>query len=99
MQMSDIMYDVFGVCGALLILFGFYRTSIGRWTGKSFWYELDNVVGASLLVVYQMHMHAYISAVLNVIWAIVAFRGLTSFAQRYRQQQAAKAKKRAGARL
>jgi hypothetical protein len=86
MRMPDLFYDIFGICGALLILFGFYRTSIGRWTGKSFWYELDNVAGASMLVVYQLHLHAYISAVLNVTWGIVAFRGLSSFAQRYRQQ-------------
>lgn len=84
--MPAIVFDALGVCGALLILFGFYRTSIGRWTGKSFWYELDNVCGAVMLMAYQLHLKAYISAVLNMIWAIVAFRGLTSFAQRYRQQ-------------
>lgn len=93
MEMSNLVYDIFGVCGALLILFGFYRTSIGRWTGKSFWYELDNVIGASMLVVYQLHLDAYISAVLNIIWATVAFRGLTSFAQRYRQRASQRGKR------
>ena len=72
-----------GVVGACLVLFGFYRTSIGRWKNKSFWYELDNFVGATLLVFYQIHTKAYISVVVNVIWAIVAFRGLTPFAERY----------------
>lgn len=81
----DTFYDVLGILGAALILFGFYRTSIGRWTGTSFWYELDNLFGAAFLVTYQVHLHAFISAVLNIIWAVVAFRGLTSFAQRYRK--------------
>lgn len=80
---TQLFYNIIGTLGASMILFGFYRTSIGKWENKSFWYELDNVVGASLLIVYQLHLNAYISAVLNVIWALVAFRGLTSFAQRY----------------
>jgi hypothetical protein len=81
---SELFYNIIGTLGASLILFGFYRTSIGKWENKSFWYELDNTVGALLLIIYQLHLQAYISVVLNVIWALVAFRGLTSFAQRYR---------------
>ncbi len=76
-------YDVLGVIGALMILFGFYRISIGKWTRKSFWYELDNLIGPVLLIIYQLHLGAYIGVVLNAVWAIVAFRGLTSFAERY----------------
>ncbi len=81
--MNTTAYNIIGFLGASLILLGFYRTSIGKWKNKSFAYELDNVVGAILLVIYQSHLHAYISAVLNIIWAIVAFRGLTPLAERY----------------
>lgn len=80
---TELFYNIIGTLGASMILFGFYRTSIGKWENKSFWYELDNTVGAVLLIIYQLHLNAYISVVLNVIWAFVAFRGLTSFAQRY----------------
>jgi hypothetical protein len=75
-------YTALGMVGGLLILFGFYRTSIGKWTGKSFWYELDNFFGALLLTFYQWHYKVYISVILNVIWAIVAFRGLEPYAMR-----------------
>lgn len=85
--MPEYAYTIAGITGALLILLGFYRTSIGQWKTKSFWYELDNAFGALLLIVYQAHLHAYISAVLNVIWAIVAFRGLTSFVERYERKR------------
>ena len=71
-----------GIIGAGLILFGFYRTSIGKWTGRSLWYELDNLFGALLLIVYQLSVGAYVSVILNVIWAVVALRGATSIAQR-----------------
>jgi hypothetical protein len=76
------MYNALGIVGAVLILFGFYRTSIGRWTGKSLWYELDNFVGAICITIYQLHLKAFVSVVLNIIWAIVAFRGISSYAER-----------------
>jgi hypothetical protein len=75
-------YTTLGIIGGLLILFGFYRTSIGKWSGKSFWYELDNFLGATLLTLYQWHYKVYISVVLNIIWAVVAFRGLEPYAIR-----------------
>lgn len=81
--MSTPLYlQAVGIVGAFLILLGFYRTSIGRWSTKSFWYELDNLVGALLLLIYQAHLHAYVSMVINIVWAIVAFRGISSYAQR-----------------
>ena len=83
----DLIFNIIGTIGASLILLGFYRTSIGKWKNKSFWYELDNTVGAILLIIYQAHLHAYISVVVNVIWAIVAFRGLLSFSERYKWQK------------
>lgn len=78
----NILFNIIGAVGSLLILFGFYRTSIGRWSGKSFLYELDNLIGAVLVVIYQIHFRAYITVALNIIWAIVAFRGVTSIVER-----------------
>lgn len=84
------MYTALGIFGALLILFGFYRTSIGKWTGTSLWYELDNLAGAVLVAIYQVHYHAYISVGVNVIWAVVALRGLTSLRQWRREKNKTK---------
>lgn len=82
-MLNHTLVNIIGVIGALLVLFGFYRTSIGRWTNKSIWYELDNFVGAIFLIIYQFSAGAYISVVVNVVWATVALRGLTSLAERY----------------
>jgi lipid-A-disaccharide synthase-like uncharacterized protein len=76
------MYTALGIIGGILILFGFYRISIGRWTGKTFWYEMDNLLGSILILIYQIHYRVYVSVILNVIWAIVAIRGLSSYAER-----------------
>ncbi len=93
----DLAYTIIGSTGACLILFGFYRTSIGRWTNKSLWYELDNVIGPLMLITYSLHFRAYVSVVINTVWMIVAFRGLVPFAERYSsrlRKQAKKAKRR-----
>jgi hypothetical protein len=82
LHLSTAVSTAFGIAGASCILFGFYRTSIGKWTGKSFLYELDNLFGAILLIIYQLSIGAYVTLLLNVIWAVVAFVGVTSIAQR-----------------
>lgn len=82
--MSDALLTFIGTTGAALILFGFYRTSIGRWTNTSFWYELDNLLGAGLLMIYNLNRSAHISVVLDVVWVIVALRGITSIHERRR---------------
>lgn len=81
------MYKLAGVIGAILVLFGFYRTSIGKWTGKSILYELDNLVGAALIAVYQYHYKVYITMVVNIIWAVVAFRGIVSYEERRKKRR------------
>ena len=80
------MYTFIGIIGAILVLFGFYRISIGKWTGKSRLYELDNLVGAVMITIYQLHFRVYVTVVLNIIWAIVALHGLTSYKQRRKRK-------------
>jgi hypothetical protein len=76
------MYTALGIIGGIFTLFGFYRISIGKWTGKSLWYELDNLFGALLVLIYQLHYKVYVSVILNIIWAVVAFRGVVSYRDR-----------------
>ncbi len=87
------MIEVVGAVGCLFFLFAFYRTSIGKWTGRSLWYELDNVIGATLLAYYSVHKQAYINIFLNVIWLLVAARGLSSIIDRINRQKRLKSKK------
>lgn len=78
------LVDWVGLAGGLVLLFAFWRTSVGKWTGKSLWYELDNLIAAVLLSVYAYSKGAAISVCLNLIWGVVAFRGVTSYAERRR---------------
>lgn len=74
-----------GLLGVVSVLLGFYRTSIGQWTDKSLLYELDSIIGVSLIVVYQIHVKAYVTLPLNLVWIVVSFRGLIPFAVRRRK--------------
>lgn len=82
MNFSD-PYVITGIIGMLFIVFGLYRTSSGRWRHSSLFYELDSIIGASLLIIYQIHVKAYVALPINLMLVFVSFRGLTSFAERY----------------
>lgn len=79
--------DWIGVLGGVMLLFAFWRTSIGKWTGKSVLYELDNLIAAACLISYSISKGAFVSVVVNSVWAIVAFRGVSSWAERRMQRQ------------
>ena len=81
------LIDWIGVAGGVTLLFAFWRTSIGKWTGKSIWYELDNLIAAVCLIVYSVNKGAYVSVVVNSVWAIVAVRGVSSWADRRTQRR------------
>jgi hypothetical protein len=82
MSVLEIFLNILAVLGSILLLFGFYRVNTGKWTNKSFWYEMDNVIGAILIIVYQIYYHAFVSVVVNIIWGGVAVIGLAAFARR-----------------
>ena len=82
----ETFYNIIGIVGAGMVLFGYYRISIGRWTNKSMLYELDNIVGPGLIIFYSYHHKAYVGMVLNLVWVAVAFHGLLPFAERYGRQ-------------
>lgn len=82
MNHATLAYNALGVVGSILLLFGFYRVNSGRWTNKTLWYEFDNVIGAALIILYQIHYHAYVSVVVNTVWAGVAVLGLAVFFRR-----------------
>lgn len=97
MNWSD-PYHYVGAVGVVLVLIGIWRTSSGKWRQNSVWYELDTIVGAGLLLLYQIHMKAYIVMPINIALVIISFRGLSSFAERYavreKKQIAKRLKKR-----
>lgn len=87
MSAEVLFYNALGILGSIFLLFGFYRVNNGRWTNKSVWYELDNVIGAAFIIAYQVYYHAYVSVIVNIVWAGVAVIGLGVFFRRLHGHQ------------
>ncbi len=96
--------DWLGLIGGVVLLFAFWRVNSGVWKVTSAWYELDSFVASAILLYYTWQKHAYVNIVLNLVWAYVALRGLTSVAERramrnpdfrrgYRKARASKSKR------
>lgn len=90
----EIFFNVLGILGIALLLFGFYRVNIGKWSNKSFWYEFDNFLGAMLIISYQLYYHAYVTVAANLVWGAIALWGLFMFAKRLHAQRKIKKKAR-----
>lgn len=82
MSAEVIFFNGLGILGSIVLLFAFYRVNSGRWNNRSLWYELDNVIGAALIIVYQVYYHAFVSVVVNIVWGGVAIMGLAVFFKR-----------------
>ena len=78
--------ELIGIIGGLFILIAFLYASSGRWNGKSFWYEFNNLVGSILLLYYTIQKTAYINILLNLVWGIVAIVSLKRIITRRRKR-------------
>jgi hypothetical protein len=67
----EIMVEVVGWAGALLILLAYLLLSSGKLTGQSLVYQGMNVVGAAGFVINGWWHGAIPSASLNVLWLLI----------------------------
>jgi hypothetical protein len=71
MSMIELLVEVAGWTGAVLILLAYLLLSMGRLSGQSALYQGMNVVGAAGFVVNGWWHGAVPSATLNVVWALI----------------------------
>ena len=76
------LHEMVGAFGTILILLGLYRVLSGKWTRKSIWYELDHFIGSVMLIYYLMYVREYYGVAINLIYALVMFSGIESYAKR-----------------
>lgn len=63
-----------GTLGATLILIAFVLNQLHVWKDDEFRYDIVNVLGAALLVVYAILLRSWPFAVLNGVWTLVSLR-------------------------
>jgi len=67
----ELVVEVVGWAGAILILLAYLMLSAGKLTGQSLTYQGMNVVGAAGFVVNGWWHGALPSATLNVLWLMI----------------------------
>ena len=68
---TELLVEIAGWSGAVLILLAYLLLSMGRLTGQSALYQAMNVVGAAGFVINGGWHRALPSASLNVVWALI----------------------------
>ena len=66
--------DVVGMVGALIILFAFYKNTVGDWYADQETYLFLNVIGSVLLVGVAITARQWHFVLLNLWWAGIALR-------------------------
>ncbi len=82
MSASELLIEIAGWTGALLILGAYLLLSMGRVTGQSTPYQGMNVVGAAGFIVNGWWHGAIPSATLNVVWMAIGAVALWRIGQR-----------------
>ncbi len=67
----NLLVEVVGWAGAILILLGYLLITTGKLTGKSLVYQAMNVLGAAGFAINGWWHRALPSAALNVVWLLI----------------------------
>ena len=74
--MYEIFVETIGWIASILIVGAFALNSFGKIPATSKWYQLANLVGGIFFIVNTVYHKAYPSAVVNVVWVIIAVSAL-----------------------
>jgi hypothetical protein len=69
---KNIVCEVLGWYGTIAIVSAYLLNSFGQISSSSFQYQILNATGAIGIIVISMHKKVYQSAVLNIIWLLIA---------------------------
>ena len=69
----EIIINIFGWVGMLLVIAGYYLVSTGKIEGQSYQYQTINIIGALCLGINAYYYGAMPSVTLNIVWLIIGF--------------------------
>jgi hypothetical protein len=72
----EIMMQTIGWIASFLILIAYFMNSNGRWNHSSPLYIWCNLIGGLFFIANTVWLKAYPSALVNVIWVIIALVSL-----------------------
>ncbi len=83
--MIDLSFAV-GILGMFLILFGFFMTQSHRWSQDDLSYDVVNLIGSCLLIVYGVAGNAWPFVILNAVWALYSLKDVVQDTQKNRRK-------------
>jgi hypothetical protein len=75
---SQLLIDITGWLGSVLILTAFALLNYHKVTANSKLYQILNILGSICLIINTVVYHAFPSAFINVVWLIIAMIALTN---------------------
>lgn len=67
-----LLIDILGWIASVLIVGAYFLNIRGKWSAQSLWYIVCNLVGGAFFIVNTAYHGAYPSALVNVVWVIIA---------------------------
>ncbi len=74
--MNNIIIEVLGWIGSVLIVGAYFMNIRGKWKASEPLYIWFNFIGGVFFVINTIYHAAYPSAIVNVIWVIIAIAAL-----------------------
>ena len=65
---------IMGALGATLILIAFILNQLNKWKKTDLSYDIVNLVGSVLLIIFSYMINAWPFIILNSVWAVVSLR-------------------------
>ena len=65
---------IIGALGATLILIAFILNQLNKWKKTDLSYDIVNLVGSVLLIIFSYMINAWPFIILNSVWAVVSLR-------------------------
>ena len=68
------LVTLIGIVGTATILIAFILNQNGFWCDTDLKYDVANVIGSVILVIYSYMLKSYPFIILNTVWALVSIR-------------------------
>tara|TARA_B100000989_G_scaffold283364_1_gene249224 strand:+ start:301 stop:564 length:264 start_codon:yes stop_codon:yes gene_type:complete len=84
--MTELLANIAGISGVVLVLLAYFLISAEKVTGQSLLYHLLNLVGAILILISLMVFWNLASFIIEVVWIAISLYGIAKIIHRNRKQ-------------
>jgi hypothetical protein len=76
----DVWMEVAGWAGSAMVVLAYAMLSMNKWKSSDVIYQMMNLAGSTLLIVFTVYKRAFPPATVNTIWAVIALFSLIQMA-------------------